>query len=80
MQTCLPHVVCLSTFITAVAFDLLYVRFGQLDLPLAVKNFMAMEFLLVPPIINPLVYGLQLTQIRQRIVNSLLRRQMIWSH
>uniref|UniRef100_A0A3P8W210 G-protein coupled receptors family 1 profile domain-containing protein n=1 Tax=Cynoglossus semilaevis TaxID=244447 RepID=A0A3P8W210_CYNSE len=72
MQTCLPHVVCLSTFITAVAFDLLYVRFGQLDLPLAVKNFMAMEFLLVPPIINPLVYGLQLTQIlRDRILKYL---------
>ncbi|XP_019945280.2 olfactory receptor 1D2-like [Paralichthys olivaceus] len=68
IQTCLPHLLCLNTFLFSMLFDLMYVRFGTSTIPQGVKNFMAIEFLVIPPILNPLIYGLKLTQIRNRIV------------
>ncbi|XP_045910369.1 olfactory receptor 4Q2-like [Micropterus dolomieu] len=68
MQTCLPHLFCLLTLGVCVLFDLLYVRFGSETLPQSAQNFMAIEFIFFPPIINPLIYGFKLTQIRNRII------------
>ncbi|XP_060944042.1 olfactory receptor 6E1-like [Limanda limanda] len=74
MQTCLPHLLCLNTLVISILFDLSYVRYGTSTLPQSLKNFMAIEFLVVPPILNPLIYGLKLTQIRNRIVQFYLRK------
>ncbi|KAF3695024.1 Olfactory receptor 2C3 Olfactory receptor 2C4 Olfactory receptor 2C5 Olfactory receptor OR1-30 [Channa argus] len=67
MQTCLPHVFCVTIFTVCLLFDLLYMRIGSKDLSQSVQNFMAIEFLVIPPIINPLIYGFKLTKIRKRI-------------
>ncbi|XP_054471794.1 olfactory receptor 4P4-like [Anoplopoma fimbria] len=68
MQTCVPHLFCLLTFSVCLLFDLLYFRFSSKELEQSVRNFMAIEFLLIPPMINPVIYGLKLTQIRNRIL------------
>lgn len=68
MQTCMPHLFCLITVTVCLLFDLLYMRFGSKTLSQSVQNFMAIEFILIPPIVNPLIYGLKLTQIRKRIL------------
>uniref|UniRef100_A0A3P8SFK1 G-protein coupled receptors family 1 profile domain-containing protein n=1 Tax=Amphiprion percula TaxID=161767 RepID=A0A3P8SFK1_AMPPE len=69
MQTCLPHLVSLLTFMTAILLDVLYIRFGSADVSQNLNNFMSIEFLLVPPMVNPLVYGFRLTKLRNRILN-----------
>ncbi|XP_049905767.1 olfactory receptor 4P4-like [Epinephelus moara] len=71
IQTCLPHLLCLLIFSVCLLFDLLYVRFGSKDLPQSAQNFMAIVFLLIPPLFNPLIYGFKLTQIRNRIMEFL---------
>ncbi|XP_071382759.1 olfactory receptor 5M5-like [Centroberyx affinis] len=68
MQTCMPHLISLVTFLITIVFDLMYMRFGSKDLPQSLQNFIAIEFLLVPPVMNPLIYGFKLTKIRNRIV------------
>ncbi|XP_045910428.1 olfactory receptor 142-like [Micropterus dolomieu] len=68
MQTCLPHFFCLVTLTVCILFDLLYMRLGSETLPQSAQNFMAIEFIFFPPIINPLIYGFKLTQIRNRII------------
>lgn len=68
LQTCLPHMICLITVVTYLLFDLLYMRFGSNSYSESVKNLIAIQFILVPPVINPLIYGLNLAQIRNRIV------------
>nr|XP_020444872.1 olfactory receptor 6K3-like [Monopterus albus] len=63
LQTCLPHIVtfgnyCISLFCD---FSLSWYKTDE------VKTFsivLSLEFLIIPPIINPLVYGLNLPQIR----------------
>ncbi|XP_054471645.1 olfactory receptor 4E1-like [Anoplopoma fimbria] len=68
MQTCVPHLVSLVTFLVVILFDLMYMRFGSTDLPQSIQNFIAIEFLLIPPVMNPLIYGFKLTKIRNRII------------
>ncbi|XP_067458724.1 olfactory receptor 6C1-like [Thunnus thynnus] len=68
MQTCVPHLVSLNTFLIVIIFDLMYMRFGSRDLPQSFQNFIAIEFLLIPPVMNPLIYGFKLTKIRNRIL------------
>ncbi|XP_041663105.1 olfactory receptor 6C1-like [Cheilinus undulatus] len=74
MQTCLPHLLCLFTVLASLLFDLLYIRFGSKKFNQSLRNFVSIEFLVIPPIINPLIYGLNLTQIRNRVKNVLFGR------
>ncbi|KAM7380735.1 hypothetical protein PAMP_004010 [Pampus punctatissimus] len=69
MQTCVPHLISLFNFGFAVLFDLMYTRFGSRTLSQSLQNFMAIEFLLIPPVMNPLIYGLKLTKIRKKILS-----------
>ncbi|XP_048119958.1 olfactory receptor 6N1-like [Alosa alosa] len=38
---------------------------GSLHLPIGVRNALAIQFLIFPPLLNPLIYGLQLPRIRK---------------
>ncbi|XP_064157224.1 olfactory receptor 2B6-like [Anguilla rostrata] len=67
MQTCLPHLITLTSFLIAFFFDILYARYGPTTHLHALRSFMSLEYLLVPPILNPLIYGLRLNQVRRRI-------------
>ncbi|KAF7656938.1 hypothetical protein LDENG_00034270 [Lucifuga dentata] len=69
MQTCVPHLTSLISFLVAILFDLMHMRFGSKDTPQILQNFAAIEFLVIPPIMNPLIYGFKLMKIRNRILN-----------
>ncbi|XP_072248817.1 olfactory receptor-like protein DTMT [Leuresthes tenuis] len=66
VQTCLPHLVTLLTFTASLLFDTLFSRYGGSSIDV-VQNALAAEFLVVPPFINPIIYGMNLQQIRTRI-------------
>jgi len=74
MQTCLPHLSSLLIVVGSLLFDLIYMRFGSKKLSQNVQNFIAIEFILIPPIINPLIYGFTLTQIRRRVLSFIRRK------
>ncbi|XP_026000097.1 olfactory receptor 10Z1-like [Astatotilapia calliptera] len=70
MQTCVPHLTSLIINVTLIAFDSMYLRFGSIDLPQSLQNFfITIEFLIIPPVMNPLIYGFKLTKIRNRILD-----------
>ncbi|KAM9346892.1 olfactory receptor 4E1-like [Symphorus nematophorus] len=68
MQTCVPHLISLLTFLVTILFDVMNMRFGSKDFPQSLQNFVAIEFVVIPPIMNPLIYGFKLTKIRKRIL------------
>lgn len=51
----------------SVLFNLMYARYRLFSLPSTVRNFMALDFLLFPPILNPVIYGLMLKQVHGRL-------------
>ncbi|XP_051815395.1 olfactory receptor 2AT4-like [Acanthochromis polyacanthus] len=67
MQTCVPHLISLFTFIFTLFFDIIALRLASKDFPQMLLNFMLIEFLIIPPIMNPLIYGFKLTKIRNKI-------------
>ncbi|XP_046903796.1 olfactory receptor 8I2-like [Hypomesus transpacificus] len=76
MQTCMPHLISLFNVSIALFFDVLNNRYSSTHLPQSFQNFMAIEFLVVPPILNPVIYGLKLTQLRNRILRGFMNGEI----
>ncbi|XP_051537020.1 olfactory receptor 14J1-like [Myxocyprinus asiaticus] len=69
-QTCLPHIFSLINFTFAMLFDGLYSKYGVNDIPESLRNFLALELVIVPPVFNPLIYGLNIKAVRKRVFPS----------
>ncbi|XP_073680098.1 olfactory receptor 52D1-like [Garra rufa] len=69
-QTCLPHIFSLTNFTIALLFDIMYSRYGANDIPESLRHFLALELVIIPPVFNPLVYGLNIRAVRKRVFNS----------
>ncbi|KAM7398741.1 hypothetical protein PAMP_018057 [Pampus punctatissimus] len=77
MQTCLPHLIALLVFMTSLLFDTMYSRYGGGSSLQALQNALAAEFLVVPPLINPIIYGINLQQIRSKILPNFTHKPEI---
>ncbi|XP_036966220.1 olfactory receptor 1020-like [Acanthopagrus latus] len=71
MQTCVPHLISLLIFLVTVLFEIMIMHFDPNNFPKTFKNFVAIEYFVIPPIINPLIYGFKLSKIRNRILVAL---------
>ncbi|XP_059398521.1 odorant receptor 125-3 [Carassius carassius] len=69
-QTCVPHVISLFNFSVAMLFDTMYNRYGSSDFPDDLRNFLALEIIIVPPLLNPVIYGLNLKEVRNRVLKA----------
>uniref|UniRef100_A0A8C1KPY3 Olfactory receptor n=1 Tax=Cyprinus carpio TaxID=7962 RepID=A0A8C1KPY3_CYPCA len=69
-QTCLPHILSLMNFTFAILFDNMYSRYGANDISEGLRNFLALELVIVPPVFNPLIYGLNIRAVRKRVFPS----------
>ncbi|TKS67595.1 Olfactory receptor 52K1 [Collichthys lucidus] len=68
MQTCIPHLISLITFLVTILLDIMLIRYNLKGLPQPLQNFIAVEFLVIPPLLNPLIYGFKLSKIRNKIL------------
>ncbi|XP_062407959.1 olfactory receptor 6N1-like [Sardina pilchardus] len=64
-KTCVPHIMVMVIYSVTALFDVIYSWGGSVNLPIGVRNALAVQFLILPPLLNPLIYGLQLPQIRK---------------
>ncbi|XP_065099091.2 olfactory receptor 4B13-like [Paramisgurnus dabryanus] len=67
-QTCIPHIVILLNFSIGIISEIILSRLVNLEIPIWLSVFFSLEFLVVPPILNPLVYALNFTDIRKKII------------
>lgn len=68
MQTCVPHLLSLTVFVVVLCADVFYLNFSSVHIPQSLRNFIGIKFLLFPPLVNPLMFGVKLTKIRHRIL------------
>nr|XP_029529805.1 olfactory receptor 1D2-like [Oncorhynchus nerka] len=66
-QTCVPHLITIFMFITVTLFDNLQGWNSNVNITLNMRNAMAVQFLVIPPVFNPLIYGLNLQKIRRAV-------------
>ncbi|XP_018097434.2 olfactory receptor 52D1-like [Xenopus laevis] len=70
LKTCAPHLITITNFIIDVLFELFLYRFTPTAIPYALRVFMSLHFLVAPPLLNPLIYGFKLTEIRIKIIQQ----------
>ncbi|XP_073719164.1 olfactory receptor 6N2-like [Misgurnus anguillicaudatus] len=67
-QTCIPHIVVLLNFSIAIISEVTFSRFVNLEMSTGLSVILSMEFLVVSPILNPLVYALNFSDIRKKMI------------
>uniref|UniRef100_A0A3B3SL46 Putative gustatory receptor clone PTE03 n=2 Tax=Paramormyrops kingsleyae TaxID=1676925 RepID=A0A3B3SL46_9TELE len=67
METCLPHLITLVNFSLSAVSDAVVAWFFSNGSLQALSNVLSIEYLVTPPLLNPLIYGLKLKQIRQSV-------------
>ncbi|XP_029981366.1 olfactory receptor 142-like [Sphaeramia orbicularis] len=70
-QTCLPHTVSFVTFSLAGFCDIALNRIDVEKLNRYFAVILSLEIVLIPPVLNPLLYGLTLPEIRKHIFRML---------
>ncbi|XP_076832087.1 olfactory receptor 4B13-like [Brachyhypopomus gauderio] len=74
MQTCLPHLISLTNFTVSLNFEIIYSYYVKSQTQQALRNILGIEFLVVPPLLNPIIYGMKLTQMRQQFVKMYINK------
>ncbi|XP_044222692.1 olfactory receptor 10J4-like [Thunnus albacares] len=71
LESCLPHVISLVIYSIAGFCDIALSRYDPEEINTFMAVFLSLEFVVIPPVMNPLVYGLKLPEIRRHILRML---------
>lgn len=71
IQSCLPHIVTFVNYSITVFCDVSLSRINLEELNPFLAIILSLEFVVIPPLVNPLVYGLKLPEIRKSMFSML---------
>ncbi|KAM9733229.1 olfactory receptor 11A1-like [Menidia menidia] len=71
LSTCTPHLASILNFSFAGSFEISQSRFNMNHVPNVVRIFLSLYFLTVQPLFNPVMYGLNMSKIRNICQNLL---------
>lgn len=67
LKTCTPHLFAILNYSVGCFFEIVQSRFDTSYLPFETQIFMSIYFLIFPPILNPIIYGLSVHALRANI-------------
>ncbi|XP_078515118.1 olfactory receptor 52D1-like [Lissotriton helveticus] len=67
LQTCTPHLLSMMNFIVDILFEIFLHRYELVGMPQAVRILMSIQFLVVAPLLNPVLYGFKMSEIKTQI-------------
>ncbi|XP_047457987.1 olfactory receptor 10T2-like [Mugil cephalus] len=71
VQSCLPHIISFVTYSITSFSDIVLNRQNLKDMNPFLAVILSLEFVVVPPVVNPLVYGLKLPEIKRHVLRML---------
>ncbi|XP_037095326.1 olfactory receptor 6N2-like [Syngnathus acus] len=70
-HSCLPHMISFVIFSIAIFCDIALSRYNVEEMNSFLAIILSLEFVMIPPVLNPLVYGMKLSDIRRHIFKML---------
>ncbi|XP_058233416.1 olfactory receptor 10J4-like [Hemibagrus wyckioides] len=67
LQTCLPHLLIFINFSVNTSFEIINNRLESKQIPHIITMILSVECILIPPLFNPIIYGLKLQEIKNNI-------------
>lgn len=67
LKTCTPHLFAILNYSVGCFFEIVQSRFDTSYLPFETQIFMSLYFLIFPPILNPIIYGLSVQALRANV-------------
>ncbi|XP_062312203.1 olfactory receptor 10A6-like [Osmerus eperlanus] len=77
IRTCTPHLASLSNFFFGCWFEILQSRFDMTHVPAVLRIIISLYFLVCQPLFNPVLYGFNLSTIRQQCKTLFLKKYPI---
>ncbi|XP_067102848.1 olfactory receptor 51I2-like [Osmerus mordax] len=65
LNTCIPHIMSLLNFAVGCLFEVAQSRFNMQHVPLILRIFLSVYFLIICPILNPIIFGVKTAKIRE---------------
>ncbi|XP_034051774.1 olfactory receptor 142-like [Gymnodraco acuticeps] len=76
LSTCTPHLVSLLNFSFGCGFEVLQSRFDMSGVPSVLRIILSLYFFIIQPLMNPVMYGLQMSKLRN-ICKHVLRYKLL---
>ncbi|KAM9318261.1 olfactory receptor 52L1-like [Pholidichthys leucotaenia] len=76
VRTCTPHLASLLNFSFGAFFEITQSRFDMSHVPHVLRIFLSLYFLSCPPLINPVLYGLNMPKVRNTFRSLAFGRKM----
>ncbi|XP_030633770.1 olfactory receptor 52E4-like [Chanos chanos] len=73
MNTCTPHLVSLMNFSLGCSFEIFQSRFDKVHMPNVLRVVISVYFVICPPLLNPVMYGIRMSKIRKVLSKSVYR-------
>nr|XP_006008698.2 PREDICTED: olfactory receptor 6N1-like [Latimeria chalumnae] len=73
MQTCTPHLLTFANYIVAIIFEMSQYYFDTTKIPNVIQVLISVELLVIPPLLNPIIYGLRTKEINVKLGKMLTK-------
>ncbi|XP_042338336.1 olfactory receptor 52E8-like [Plectropomus leopardus] len=74
LRTCTPHLLAITNYSIGCFLEIAQSRFNIKHLPYQIRLFLSLYFLIFPPIFNPVIYGLSIQVIKDRLVRLFTKK------